>query len=282
MKVAACVILYQPDKSVLTNIKSYLNFVDRIWIIDNSEQQILNLQYFSAHQSKIVFVHDSNNEGIAKRLNQACNFAINDGFEFLLTMDQDSYFEETCIKKYLECIENFSEKEKVGMFGINHQKQNNKKDCNSRKANVLITSGSIINLIAYKAIGDFDENLFIDFVDTDYCFRSILKGYHLIEFPNVFMHHEIGKTENRRSFKSLRNSNRSIHSAIRLYYMTRNYLYLKKKYGNQFTEQLSAHKKDLLNRIKNKLLYQGNRLKTIKFLLKAYRDFKQNKMGKQF
>ena len=94
------------------------------------------------------------------------------------------------------------------------------------------------------------------------------------------MHHEIGITIQHHLVKNLKSSKRSLHSAIRLYYMTRNFFYLNKKYKNDFKAELSAQKKDLQIRIKNKLLYNNSRIETIKFLIKAKKDYKQNRMGK--
>jgi len=280
LKIAACVILYNPENSVEQNISSYINYVEKIYVIDNTEATDYNYKFLSSHQSKIIFIHDGLNEGIARRLNQACTSAIKDGLEYILTMDQDSYFTESPIAEYLRCIENFAEKKEVAMFGVNYQSQEKKQGCNFNKTKFLITSGSIINLNAYKLIGGFDENLFIDFVDTEYCFRSVQRGYEIIKFSNVFMHHSLGELSEQLSFKNLKKSKRSIHSSQRLYYMMRNFLYLNSKYKKQFKVELIIHRKDLLNRIKNNLLYKSGRIRTISLLMKACNDFKNNRMGK--
>ncbi|HEX5153353.1 MAG TPA: glycosyltransferase family 2 protein [Parafilimonas sp.] len=280
MKIAACVILYNPEDAVEKNIYSYIHHVEKVYVIDNSEHKNYASQFLSAYISKVRFIHDGNNEGIAKRLNQACTLAVQDKFEYLLTMDQDSCFEQSTVERYLTCIGEYIEKESTSMFGINHEQNLQKADCVFSKTSSLITSGSIINLAAYKDIGSFDENLFIDFVDTEYCFRSILKGYDVVLFPNIFMHHEIGKTTRHRSLKNLKSSKRSIHSAARLYYMIRNHFYLSKKYKDHFAQQLSISKKDILNRIKNKLFYDSDRIQTIRYLLKAFNDYRNNRMGK--
>ncbi len=280
-KIAACVVLYNPEQSVEQNISSYINYVDKIYVMDNTETKDYNYRFLSVYQSEIIFIHNGKNEGVAKCLNEACNLSIKDGFDYLLTMDQDSYFDESSIARYFQCIENFDKYERVAMFGINYQYQTQKENCDFKKAKSFITSGSVINLSCFKTIGEFNENLFIDFVDTEYCFRSIQQGYEIIEFPNIFMHHEIGELSEQRSFKNLKSSKRSIHSVIRLYYMSRNFLYLNKKYKNLFSEQLQIHRKDLINRVKNKLLYHPNRYKTFQYLLKAFRDYKRNRMGKQ-
>jgi len=281
MKIAACVILYNPNEPVISNIQSYIHHLDKLYLIDNSESINTNLQEVYNPLVNTIIIRNGINEGIAKRLNQACDLAIKNEFDYLLTMDQDSYFDETSIAEYFQCIKNFDKIENIAMFGVNYESQTRKENCKHSSVKFLITSGSIINLNAYKHIGSFDENLFIDFVDMEYCFRSISNGYQIIRFSNIFMHHEIGEVTHKRSFKNLKSSTRSIHSTTRLYYMTRNFLYLNKKYKNQFREELKTYRKDLINRIKNKLLYHSARYKTLKSLFRAFKDYRNIRMGKQ-
>jgi rhamnosyltransferase len=280
IKIAGCVILYYPEHSIAENIRSYINHVEKIYVIDNTETENNNRQLLPVNKSKLNFIHDGVNKGIAERLNQACKLAINNGFDYLLTMDQDSYFDESTIMKYIQCIEQFSDKTQVAMFGINHEHDTQKKNCDFNKASSLITSGSLINLTLFKQIGGFDENLFIDFVDIEYCFRSIEKGWDIIEFPNIYMHHNLGKTSKQRSLKNLQSTERTFHSSLRLYYMCRNFLHINFIYKKKFKPDLQLLQKDLLHRIKNKLLYKNGRFKTISLLLKAWKDFKKNRMGK--
>lgn len=280
MKIAACVILYNPDNSVEQNINSYINQTGKIYIVDNSKT--CTYKTSPANNTSQIIIHDGLNNGIAKRLNQVCELAIQDGFEYLLTMDQDSFFDTPAITSYLQCINNFKNKEEIAMFGVNYNHQTGNEDCTFSDVKFLITSGSIINLNAFKNIGAFDENLFIDFIDSEYCLRSLQNGYKLIEFKNIYMHHNLGDVSTKHSLKTLKKSGRSFHSSIRLYYMLRNFLYVNHKYKKEFSNELSIFKKDVINRIKNKLLYKSNRWQTIKLLMKAINDYKANKMGKQF
>jgi rhamnosyltransferase len=279
-KTAAVVILFQPEQSVKENINSYAKLTEKLYIYDNSE--INNSTLFESsfrYKTKTTYIHNSNNEGIAKRLNQACGLAIKDGFDYLLTMDQDSYFDEAIISQYFNCIETIKEKN-VSMFGINYQQKAIQENCSYKEVKFLITSGSVINLKLNQTIGGFDENLFIDFVDTEYCFRSIQKGFKIIEFPNMYMHHNLGKSAEKYSLKTLKKTSRSFHSPRRLYYMTRNFFYIDSIYKKDFATELQILRKDLLTRIKNKLLYGSKTFTTLKILYKAIKDFRNNKMGK--
>lgn len=279
-KISGVVILYNPEQKTLGNISSYLSYINKLYAIDNSTNKSL-VSTEIAKLDKVICLHDGENRGIAKRLNQACNLAIEDGFEWLLTMDQDSSFTEESILCYINCLANLPDKEKIAMTGVEFIKKREKQtDCMHKEVSSLITSGSIINLNLFEQIGGFDEALFIDQVDVEYCFRSILKGFRIIQFENIFLEHSLGETSVHKSLKNFKNTSRSLHSPVRIYYMTRNYFYVKSKYKKDFVADVSAIKKDLFTRIKNNLLYNKKRFSVLKFLMLGIIDFKRKKMGK--
>jgi len=280
IKFSAAFILFDPERKFLDNILSLESKADKLFLVDNSLSRNEWLTDALAADSRFTYLHEGSNKGIAIRLNEVCQLALTEGYQYLLTMDQDSRFDEQSIDQYIRCVESFTGKQEVSMFGINHEMAIALPDCAFNIVNSIITSGSIINLSAYKKIGGFDENLFIDFVDTEYCFRSIQKGYQIIKFPGIFMHHSLGKISAERSIKNLKKTNRSFHSSLRLYYMLRNFLYLNARYKSDFKEELARNKKDLFHRIKNKLIYKSRRIETLRYLLKAWRDFKNNNLGK--
>jgi rhamnosyltransferase len=94
------------------------------------------------------------------------------------------------------------------------------------------------------------------------------------------MHHSLGALAERHSLRNLKKTTRSFHPPIRLYYMVRNFFYINALYKEGFKKELKMNKTDLLNRIKNNLLYKKGRMQTLKFIFKGWKDFKQNKMGK--
>lgn len=284
MKIAAVVILYHPAKDAISNIKTYYDWVDKIFVFDNTETgSTINDELLKL--SKIALFHDSENGGIAKRLNAACRKAINENYDWLLTMDQDTSFEEKQISRYFNCFRNFNEKDKAAMFGtaFSREKQQLFHDCGSAKTIKLITSGSLLNLALFEAIGEFDEKLFIDSVDYDYCFRAQMAGYAIVQFSNIYILHTVGNEMYNASIKTLflLKKKKEIHSALRCYYMYRNMLYLKEKYKGKDKSYYQEIKGYVLSRIKVSLLYGRDTIQILKHLQLAKSDFKNNKMGKK-
>lgn len=283
MKIGAVVILYHPDNGLNERLLTYLPFVDKLFVFDNSEKKdYRNLVTALPLQEKITYHSDHENKGISVRLNQAAKIAIDEQFDWLLTMDQDSYFAKDNFQNFLTCLKNYTERENVAAFGIQYlDPASQSPNCHAHETNHLITSGSILNLNLFLSIGEFDVKLFIDQVDSEYCYRAIRKGYRVIQFNNIYLQHSLGKQSSYRSLKSLKKTKRSLHSPLRLYYMTRNYFYMRSEYQKDFPAEITELKKDLLNRIKNNFLYSSEKFSVIKNVLFGIIDYKRNKMGKK-
>ncbi len=280
MKLAATVILYHPDQSALDNIATFYNFVEKIYVFDNTVGTTVIADALK-QMPKVEFYSDQHNHGIAKRLNAAASLAIHEGFEWLLTMDQDSKFIGQSFSDYIKCCSAY-DAEKVAMFGTSYTSNLpiSTTNCEAQKVERLITSASILNLKNYQKIGPFDEALFIDSVDYEYCGRAIMQGYCCVKFLNISLEHYIGKKVFRSSIKTLFmvRKHKEIHSPIRLYYMYRNLLYLEDKYG---VESFTRHIRDYtISHIKICLLYGRDFMLIIKYLLAAQRDFRLKRMGK--
>jgi rhamnosyltransferase len=280
MKIAATVILYHPDNNLLQNIQSYAAVVEKLYIVDNTEKPEEKLIRHIREFKNTIYLHDGENKGIAARLNQVSELAITGGFDWLLTMDQDSVFHNGMLTNYLHCINNYPEKESVSMFGVTFSEgEYESGNCNPVRVNHLITSGSMVNLQLFPITSGFNEDLFIDEVDFEYCLRSVARGFNIIQLKNIFLSHHLGETSQHRSLKTSKITSRVLHSPRRIYYMTRNFLYVQSKYKETFPEEINLRRKILLNRIKNNILYNKQRLKVIRYALKGFTDYKKNRMG---
>lgn len=277
-KVFGVVILYHPPQKVIENITTYLPFVEGLIVIDNSEPAV-QLELGSINKQLFV-IADANNSGIAERLNAAAKIALDNHAEWLLTMDQDSCFSADTIAAYINCFQAFNNRDNVAMFGVNYIQQPSSANCEAIEIDLLITSGSLVNLNIFKKIGGFDEKLFIDEVDSEYCLRAIVNNYRIIQFKNIYLHHSLGTINEYRSLKSLKKTPRSLHSPVRIYYMIRNYLYVQQMYKDKLPGSFPDRKMTVINRIKNNFLYGKKRWKLLKYIFLAYKHYRTGRMGK--
>ncbi len=279
MKIAAVVILYNPEADVFNNIQSYQSFVDTVYVMDNTERPAAGIRNGIEKISNCIYLADGVNKGIAARLNEACALAIKDGCTYLLTMDQDSGFEQSGFERYIKKINEFPGKESVAMFAVNYQKEITPVSATPREVLSTITSGSIIDLNIHKIVGKYNEDLFIDLVDAEYCYRIIQLKYRIILFSDIILLHRLGYIKYGRSLKNFKLTPRLLHSPERIYYIVRNCFYMLYKFPNL---PFDARKeiRNCLMLLKNNLLYHEKRGKVIRYIIKGYLDYRKNKMGK--
>ena len=87
-----------------------------------------------------------------------------------------------------------------------------------------LTSGSLIKTEVFNEVGFFDDKLFIEQVDNDFCYKLIKKGYKIKVADNVNFIQEIGHAKIKGIFV-VRN-----HLPERKYYLSRNVTIMIKKY----------------------------------------------------
>lgn len=263
-KITAGIVLYNPEITSLSkNINSIINQVAHIYIVDNGSSNIplIKTQFQS---EKITWIFNKNNKGIATALNQLANIACSNSYEWLLTLDQDSLLPTNYIDLLLN--ENFDEK--TAVIAPNVIYKNNEKYSLTGHGLVevdwAITSASLTNLDAWNAIGGFDEKLFIDGVDRDFCIRLKKAGYIIIRDYNVEITHELGELHCINIIgKTIYVTN---HSAIRKYYMARNAIYLDKKH--QERNSFPYITKLLLKTI----FFETDKINKIKYINRGIRD----------
>ncbi len=284
MKFAAVVVMYHPTRDVLKNIQSFDSLVDKIFVFDNTEA---GTAFASALQEnpKIVYFHDHQNAGISYRLNKAAELAIAEGIDWLLMMDQDSHFSEGAFAIYKEGMMAYPQKERVAIFSTTPSRDNKvtTNDHSYEHRQLVITSGSFLNLHLFPTIGPFDEALFVDAVDSEYSLRVKTKGWDLIGLKNVYLQHELGTLVRKASLKTLYlvKKEKEIHSPLRCYYIYKNNLYLIDKYQSIADKAtMDTLKRGLKLHLKRSFWYSDSPIEVLKNLLAARRDFKLKKMGK--
>ncbi len=94
---------------------------------------------------------------------------------------------------------------------------------------MAITSGSLVEIDAWRALGGVDEALFIDYVDTDHCLRVARSGRTIAVSAGAVLLHRLGDRRDRRvAGVSLRPTN---HAPVRHYFMARNRVHLWRRHA---------------------------------------------------
>jgi rhamnosyltransferase len=250
-------------------------------VFDNSNCPDEIIVRIKAISPKIIFVSNAQNEGIARPLNKALEL-VADKSTWLLTMDQDSYFEPMHASSYFSSFSQlFFSSESVAVVCPNHSSPDVSGKINDEYEEVgrAITSGSIINVKICKKLNGLDERLFIDDVDLEYCYRCIVAGYKIIQCNNIYLNHKLGTQKNAGYFSMLRKSVRSLHSPLRVYYMVRNFLYVSARYKKYLPLEIRQRKRELFVILKNNLLFSGKFFKVLVAIIKGYLHFKLNKFS---
>jgi rhamnosyltransferase len=277
--IAGLVVLYNPDQNVIENIQSYINQLSMLYVVDNSEvcnnRIIETIKAFN--DSRYIF--NGENLGIAKALNIGAEKATEEGFKLLFTFDQDS----KATPGMIETMIRFLGENDYPSIGILSPFQDNKgyKKPPSKKITIvsnIATSGNLLNLDAYKQVGPFIDELFIDYVDVEYCLRLNDNGYKVIRLNDAILKHNLGSIDKRRFlFRKVAVTN---HSPLRLYYRTRNRFFVLRKYKYKFPLFSIFNFFRLFMETLKIVCFEHERIKKIRMMIKGYSHYKKNNFGK--
>lgn len=274
MKLAGVVTLYHPPINIFNNIKTYLDYVDILYVLDNTENPDSTISMVLSDNKKIIYKSFNNNMGIAFAINYALKMARD--FDFLLTMDQDSQFFPHMMEEYKKAIKEYENKtpNKVAVYAVNFDQRIDPVIPGYKRIKTAITSGSIISVRIASEMCGFDEKLFIDEVDNEFCYRATSSGYKIIEFPSILLKHSLGH----QTFHTILgfHYNTFNHNALRKYYMFRNKIYILKKYPDVKIIYLQKLVKDLIKVI----LAENDKIHKLYYIFKGIRDGLVNRMGK--
>ena len=181
-KIAGIVIAFNPDfNKLILNIESFLDHIEQLFIVFNSAVDPSEIRRLHSVNEKIQLIENEENIGIAKAINLTAQHALDQGYDWLLTMDQDSRFQSG---DFFVAFDK-SNKINVAIFSPNSNLSsgiNTENTFEDEEVLHVVTSGNLLNLEIWRTLGGFEEKLFIDEVDNDYCLKAVSVGYKIINF----------------------------------------------------------------------------------------------------
>lgn len=230
------VVTYHPGDDVADNLRAMRGECDRLLVVDNGSPADA-LRVIEALEG-VELLRLEKNEGIARALNLGMARAEAAGAEWVLTFDQDSRPSPGFLAALLETAARRPDTALVGPFieeacvGARARWLRRHPRCglffrcvpcdgsDLEDVSMVITSGALTSVRAWRELGGFDERLFIDYVDTDFCLRARRAGWRIAVCEGARLAHHLGRRELRRALG--RNFFPTHHSPLRHYYIARN------------------------------------------------------------
>ena len=239
MTVSAVIVTYNPDMSLLRRAAGSLApQVSSLHIIDNgsANADAIASEFGSGNVSVIPL---GANRGIAAATNAGLRMAIAGGADWVITSDQDTEYP-------LDYVESFSRMLSgcpvpaagvAAFVPVFHDELRNqtapiyirgrlieRRTAPSGPYTVVsraIASGMIISAACLGEVGPMREDLFIDMVDTEWCWRAHARGKAVVCCGDLRISHRLGD-----GLSGAGPVRVALRSPVRHYYMARNGIYL--------------------------------------------------------
>ena len=288
--IYSIIVVYNPEiKKLKKNLNQHVKNFSNIVLINNSPEIPID----SLKSSQVTVINNPGNIGLSAALNVGILEAKKQGEDMVALFDQDTLLPDDFSKKMLKFINTYQGVKKPALFSpvfFNHVTDDYGSIINFKPFRLIrsqpdkqktvihpqyvITSGSFIPISVLDDVGLMREDLFIDFVDIEWCLRARAKGYEIVSFPQVEIAHHLGD-----SSISFMGTNYPIHSPLRMYYYFRNAMYLYRIKEIDWNWRLVDATRNLF-RFLFYVLFVKNRPTYFKYIIKGYYHGLIKKMGK--
>lgn len=270
-KLSVVIVLYNPDLNYLNETINYITSQNiNLILVDNGDFD--NPIY---KREGILYIPLKQNYGIAYAINIGIKNAFLNNYDEILLLDQDSildyhYFESLnkveleddfiYLSSHFDRKTNFEFKPvSINKYGL--------KNSNNDEISFSMSTGTFFNKKIIDTVGYFKENLFIDYVDTEWFLRARSLDIRLKKINSLIIFHQLGE-----DYFNLLNFKIFIHKPFRLYYRVRNLnLLIFEKHIPLlyiFIEHFKAFIYFLLI-----FFYSSQRMKYLKFYFKSFKSF---------
>lgn len=265
--IIGVVVWFHPAQKEVEALEWYRNDLSQVIIVDNSET---NNDALVASLPNVRYLSLGENKGIAAALNVGCQEAQKMGAEWVLTMDQDSLWNQHSFRQYVAEAAQYADFDQVGIFAPFHDcdghPQTHKRPGRFQTLRIIMCSGNLLRLKAWQEAGGFREDFFIDSVDDEICCHMRQLGWRIVRTNEILLTHRLG---NGVQIVKIIHHPYTAHNAWRYYYIARNMRWMKQMYP----EMAPYYGKYLRKELKRLVLYDwDDKRNKIKNYLRGLRD----------
>jgi GT2 family glycosyltransferase len=258
MKIGLVTVTYNSEHVLVDFLKSVKeqNYNDYcLYVVDNDSKD--KTSEILKKNSEIKFLFNAKNFGVAYANNQGVKWALKDGCDFVLLINNDTIFEKELLNKLVDA--HFKYKANIvvpkmkyfdskliwfagGFFDakkayLNYHRGQGEVDTNQFKDGLVDYAPiccSLMHKSVFEDIGFFDEKYFVYFDDSDFFFRVKKDKIHqTIYIDDVEFYHKIGSLS-----KSRKQKDKNKYSPFFIQQMTKNHVYFLRKQQSLFSSFL--------------------------------------------
>ena len=285
-------VLYEPAKEHIENcLRNSFLLGNMVAVVNGSYTPLLDRL---SDASNIFLICKDFNSGIAEATNDGIRHVLSshEGC-FIALLDQDTLLPNN----YLKLVDIYAEKSDLLNIGILAPSYVNPKTkvksvalnferwSFSRRAvsedlqlnSAPIASGSLFHSDLVSDVGLLEEKLFIDYVDVDFCFRILVRGYKNYVSSQVVMQHQLGDPKVFYFFGFVIKP--TFHAPVRRYYIARNRLYVISKYGLRYPSLIAFEFLAISLDLFRIIFYENRKFEKIYKYFIGFRDFFLRRFG---
>lgn len=242
--IVAIIPIYKPDPVRLQRVLAgTAPQVGEIVMVDNGCNFFNNL----GQPADVEIIRLPHNVGVAGALNAGMRCMPAEKADAFLFLDQDSVPAPDMVRRLSEAWhEQSAAGKKVAACGPSYREPGSAvrhgfvqsrgfgfrqtlppEDRPVAECDFLITSGQLVPREAIDEVGLMDAPLFIDHIDTEWCFRARSKGYGCFGVCDAVMEHELGTRRKRTWWGRWRQV--PVHAPFRYYFIARNSMALRRR-----------------------------------------------------
>jgi rhamnosyltransferase len=219
MRTFACVVTYEPDLAILTrNLSAVMSQVEGVVVVDNNSSNVAAIA--EGLPDGVTLERLPANRGLSVAMNVAVRSALQSGAVAVVMLDQDSIVGPVLVQTLHDDLEQDPSLAVVGphISDRNLGEERVPMVNGLERVNACITSGSMVRVTDWERVGGWDEGLFIDYVDFDFCLRLRLAGRAIAIDDRAVLDHSIGSARRAGAFVAWG------HGAARLEHMAKDVL----------------------------------------------------------
>lgn len=250
--IVALVTIFNPNSSVVENVRQIAAQVSYVILSDNSSFN--NSELFKSIKN-CTYIFNNQNLGLSAAFNKCMNLDVAKKSDFIIFFDQDSQIEEKYIERLVSDFEFLETKTQLGILGpqyfdtsknqvVSLPKNAKQIANNCFIVTEVITSSMLTKYEILKAVDFWNENVFLDYADFDFCWRVIQAGFYVCQDCNIVLNHSLGKNA-QKMFLPVKNKYvlQNYWVPVRYYYQTREAvkLFWKKYVPKQWKRNFLIH-----------------------------------------